>query len=181
MSVFFSGYHSVPPLPQYSNFWNKSTKRKLATQSTVVFCFVWFRATLILNFLLNLGRNNCLKKVILCKNITLFLNNCISKKHQLCVLYHAFRHLFFAVLYTSRQMFWWRAWFLNLVPRSLVEDLSSIKKIQFFCLARLWANDASVVFCACYGVCNSFFAKFSVLVESIQIKIFTEEVVSVSI
>ena len=67
MSVFFSGYHSVPPLPQYSNFWNKSTKRKLATQSTVVFCFVCFPATLILNFLLNLGRNNCLKKVISCK------------------------------------------------------------------------------------------------------------------
>ena len=93
MSVFFSGYHSVPPLPQYSNFWNKSTKRKLATQSTVVFCFVWFPATLVLNFLLNLGRNNCLKKVILCKNITLFLNNCISNKHQLCVLHHAFSHL----------------------------------------------------------------------------------------
>ena len=36
--------------------------------------FVWFPATLTLNFLLNLGRNNCLKKVILCKNITLFLN-----------------------------------------------------------------------------------------------------------
>ena len=74
MSVFFSGYHSMPPSPQYSNFWNKSTKRKLAAQSTVVFCFVWFPATLILNFLLNLGRNNCLKKVILCKNIILFLN-----------------------------------------------------------------------------------------------------------
>ena len=65
----------------------------LATQSTVVFCFVWFPATLILNFLLNLGRNNCLKKVILCKNITPFLNNCISKKHQLCVFHHAFRYL----------------------------------------------------------------------------------------
>ena len=35
----------------------------------------------------------------------------------------------------------------------------------------------SVVFYSNYGVCNSFFAKPSVIVESIQINIFTEEVV----
>ena len=39
----------------------------------------------------------------------------------------------------------------------------SNKKIQFFWFARLWTNDVSVVSYTCYGVCNSFFVKSSVL------------------
>ena len=58
-----------------------------------------------------------------------------------------------------------------LVPRSLVDEAEGVilfsGKIKFFCLARLLVNDVSVAICACYGVCNSFFAKSPV--EFVQI------------
>ena len=43
--------------------------------------------------------------------------------------------------------------------------IRSNKKIQFFWFARLWTSDVSVVSCTCYGVCNSFFTKSSVLLK----------------
>ena len=63
---------------------------------------------------------------------------------------------------------------IPLVLRSLVEDLWS----ESTCLAGLWANNTSVALFACYGACNSFFAKSSVLVGSyMKVNVFTGEVV----
>ena len=62
--------------------------------------------------------------------------------------------------------------------RSLVDKAKGkiwpSKKIQFFWVARLWANDVSVIIYMHYGVC--FFILCQVF-SSVQINIFTKEVV----
>ena len=77
----------------------------------------------------------------------------------------------------------------NLIPISRFYEAEgeiwSSKKIQFFLLARLWANDVNVVSCARYGVGNSFFVlssvmdnrSLSIIYGSVQINFFHEEVV----
>ena len=68
---------------------------------------------------------------------------------------------------------------INLEPRSLFDEAEgeiwSSEKIQFFWLARLWANDESVVSCQHYGVCTKGYSLQSF--SSVQINIFTEEVI----